>query len=89
MKTLLEGFTAAVEAVRVTNEDFSFGKPDQSDFVRVVLEVYGFPLDGEFIEKTATMLFEDAGTYIVSGEALVVFVYDRASWILAPTPAAA
>jgi len=77
--SLIDGFGDVLATVERVNSDFSFGKPDESDFIRAILDAFGFekPTD-EFLNKNAEVIFEDSGRIISSPETLVCFVYGAA-----------
>src|SRR5262245_47089748 len=70
----------AVAVVEAEGNDFSFGKPDDRDFVRMVLKGAGLPErhNGDpVLEAVATALFEDSGVTVTDAHALARFVLER------------
>jgi hypothetical protein len=77
--SLIDGFGDALATVEKTNSDFSFGKPDESDFIRAILDSYGFEkATDEFLETHANVIFEDAGQIISDPATLITYVYGAA-----------
>lgn len=77
--SLIDGFGDALATVEKTNTDFSFGKPDESDFIRAILDSYGFEkATDEFLDKHAEIIFEDAGQILQDPATLITYVYGAA-----------
>lgn len=72
----IDQIATATAAVIRKGQDFSFGKPDERDFVRMVTEAIGAPEPAN-IEQIADAIYRDHGETIQSAEALVAFVFDH------------
>jgi hypothetical protein len=72
--------TNAAAVVERNGNDFSFGKPDERDFIRMVLRGAELPELGNgdpVLERIADELYEDMGETVQSPEEMARFVLTR------------
>lgn len=76
----VEQVKMAASVIETEGNDFTYGKPDERDFVRMVLRGAGLPErhnGDEWLEDVANAIYEDAGETAGSPEELAVFVLSR------------
>ncbi len=75
-----EQIAAAAAVVEAEGNDFTYGKPDDRDFVRMILKGAGMPSrdnDDAWLNATANALYDDMGETVQSAEDMAVFVLSR------------
>jgi hypothetical protein len=63
------------QAITISANDYSHGKPGEDDFVFVAVEALGIAHDDERDARLAAFLFEDAGRTIQSAEEIAVYLH--------------